>query len=144
MTWCVFQYHIVAACMCRQILVHPDCIDKLLALFRCLTSGYVAMECTDDGVKLKFLENKGPDSLLGTLSRHHGVPSLIQRASDVVAASSLRFELNKEAYMDANAHIKLIELGIKHLTHPGAIQAAASALQNLASADDPRVIASKV
>ena len=147
MTWCVFQYHIAAACIWSQIKVklkHSEGIVQPLTLFRCPPSGYVAMGCTDDGVKLKFLENSGPKALLGTLSRHHGVPSLIQRASDVVAASSSRFELNKEAFMDADAHLKLIELGSKHLNHPGAIQGAASALHTLASADDPRVIASKV
>ena len=105
------------------------------------TSGYVY---ADDGVKLKFLENSGPKALLGTLTRLQALPHLVQLAGDVVVASSSRFELNKEAFMDGDAHLKLIELGSRHLTNPGAIQAAASALQTLATADDPRVIASKV
>lgn len=67
-------------------------------------------------------------------------------AAQVVALSCQAFELNKEAFMDHGAHANLAKLlGATQATHHlPAVRNLCNALQALVTADDARVLASKV
>lgn len=111
--------------------------EKSLCLLEVLLTG-------GDANRARFWEASAAATVTASARSFCGHPGVVHHAGRVAAAASARFELLKEAFMDAEAHLLLVAAlqDCSSRSEVDAVKGACLGLMAFATNDDPRVAAS--